>query len=61
MYSLQEDGNQFRMYTVERRRIVGLHEEGIRKQLKELGFPVDGPVDSPAGDSVDGPVAEQAK
>jgi hypothetical protein len=27
---------------MERRKLVEMHEKGIRKELKEMGFPVDG-------------------
>lgn len=38
---MQED-MMFRTYTLERRRMVELHEKAIRQELKEMGFPVDG-------------------
>ncbi|KAJ9092051.1 hypothetical protein QFC20_007482 [Naganishia adeliensis] len=41
MCALQED-MMFRTYTLERRRMVELHEKAIRQELKEMGFPVDG-------------------
>lgn len=42
MATFQDAGNYFHIYTIERRKLVAFHEEGIRQTLREMGFPVEG-------------------
>jgi hypothetical protein len=44
MSTLQQAGNYFHTYTLERRKLVVFHEVGIRETLREMGFPVEGAV-----------------
>jgi hypothetical protein len=42
LLALGEDEMLFKTYTLRRRQVVAIHEEGVRKQLRDMGFPVGG-------------------
>ncbi|GHJ86481.1 hypothetical protein NliqN6_2883 [Naganishia liquefaciens] len=42
MATFQDDGNYFHIYTLERRKLVAFHVEGIHRTLREMGFPIEG-------------------